>query len=778
MKDCQQIYTRPIQESDDVRWGANPNGSGRNIREEAEEAADLSDLDSEDEKAPAQRGFCRSSNSNPKSYVYYSCDFEAFVNGLHHKACLAGVMCMRTMTRSQDQEAMAECIKRADEKKRNSLPTLEEQPPVILTGDATSELNPAKVHIFEGTNVVRDLFHFVKSDVQAQESARSDEFSDPDSEDDYDLLAGGAQNEGFESGERPKKRQKTQLSKKKQFHFSKKILYFHNLKYDRALFETDPCLKVLRVIDKPGAVYEMLILVGTMKLTIRDSTKLIPNTPLASFQKTFQLDPSLQKKDFAEYKFYTPENASDDFKCSTVDYISDKLFDENDAKNSQKRVKYLQDLDEYLIAENMGTSEPNGKVYFLPWVFYKHYLAYDVLVLAAGVQALQRDMFAVSNNELDILHSMTLPSFSNKYMGWNGAFDDMFHMKTALRNFQREAVFGGRTFVNPEYEGKRCSGVFEYLDAISLYPSAIVFMCQELGGFPTGPAMLLSKKQFASPNLRQYLSETASEYTVEIRIRAIRKRQMSIPFISYKKPDGSLDYVNEIPDGVEFLLSVVDKITLEDWVEFHDIDFEILRGIYWQGAKNKKFGTIMEHLHVERKKCKDAGQASKANLLKLTSNSAYGKTIQKPHNSMKVMIPVIQRSKEVWQQRLVTLFATLESFRFVGEEQIEATCCQLDDGFSLAQVGSKILAASKRLMNRLFNLCSELKAPIYYTDTDSFLVERTHIPRVAAAFQLKYGRSLLGSELGQFHSDFTFVKDGKAVDPSLVGTLHHVLAYG
>ena len=84
----------------------------------------------------------------------------------------------------------------------------------------------------------------------------------------------------------------------------------------------------------------------------------------------------------------------------------------------------------------------------------------------------------------------------------------------------------------------------------------------------------------------------------------------------------------------------------------------------------------MEHLHVERKKCKDAGQASKANLLKLTSNSAYGKTIQKPHNSMKVMIPVIQRGKEAWQQRLVTLFATLESFRFVGEEQIEATCCQ------------------------------------------------------------------------------------------------------
>ena len=407
----------------------------------------------------------------------------------------------------------------------------------------------------------------------------------------------------------------------------------------------------------------------------------------------------------------------------------------------------------------------------MPWRFYKHYLAYDVLVLAAGLQALQLDMFAISKNELDILHSMTLPSFAQKFMGWNGAFDDMYHLKLSLRNFQRKAVFGGRTFVNPEYEGKRCSGEYEYLDAISLYPSAIVFMCEELGGFPTGPAKLLTPEQLNIPPraLMQYLTQDVSEYTVEIRIKAIRKKQMSIPFISFKKADGSLTYVNEIPDGVDFLECVVDKVTLEDWIEFHDIDFDIVRGIYWEGPKNKKFGEIMQHLHVERKKCKDAGQTSKANLLKLTSNSAYGKTIQKPHNSLKKMIPVLNDDgKESYQLALVNDFATLESFRFVGPHQVELSLSSLDVSFSLAQVGSKILAASKRLMNRLFNLCSDLKAPIYYTDTDSFLVERADVPRVAVAFEAKYGRALLGSELGQFHSDFTFKKDGKAVDPSYV----------
>ena len=616
----------------------------------------------------------------------------------------------------------------------------------------------------------------------AQERARNTELGydvESEEEDDYDILAGGDHRDHPDSESEPeadvrsKKRQKTQSKKKKkkQFRFSKKILFFHNLKYDRALFEHDACLKVLEVVDKAGAVYEMFIMVDGMKLTIRDSTKLVPNTPLASFQKTFQLHSSLHKKDFAEYKFYTEQNASDEFKCSTVDYISGKLFDENEVKNAQKRVKYLQDLDEFLISENMGTRESDGRVYFLPWLFYKHYLAYDVLVLAAGLQALQLEMFSISNNELDILHSMTLPSFSNKFMGWNGAFDDMYQLKLSLRNFQRRAVFGGRTFVNPEYEGKRCSGEFEYLDAISLYPSAIVFICQELGGFPTGAAKLLSPAQL---NM-DHLSTIASEYTVEIRIKAIRKKQMSgIPFISYKKADGSLDYVNEIPDGVDFLDCVVDKITLEDWVEFHGIDFDIMGGIYWEGPKNQKFGEIMQRLHVERKKCKDAGQTSKANLLKLTSNAAYGKTIQKPQNSQKKMIPVKKDKgkEEGYQLALVNDFATLESFRFVGPQdaphQVELTLSALDVSFSLAQVGSKILAASKRLMNRLFNLCSDMKAPIYYTDTDSFLVERADVPRVAAAFQVKYGRALLGCELGQFHSDFTFKKDGKAVDPSYV----------
>jgi hypothetical protein len=243
----QEPCKRPTQESDDVRYAGNPDGSGRSICGQrprtlavAEEEADLTDQDSEDEAAPAQRGFCRHSNSESKSFTYYACDFESFVNGLRHEACLAGVMRMRTMTRGQDQDAMDAAIRAADEKERNSLPSEEEQPPVILTGDRTVELDPSKVRIFEGKNVVRDLFHFVRDDVLAQERARSaelDELSDEseEEEDDYASLARGEQSgeeDESEADARSKKRRKMQSKKKKKkkFRFTKNILFFHNLK--------------------------------------------------------------------------------------------------------------------------------------------------------------------------------------------------------------------------------------------------------------------------------------------------------------------------------------------------------------------------------------------------------------------------------------------------------------------------------------------------------------------------------------------------------------------
>ncbi len=59
----------------------------------------------------------------------------------------------------------------------------------------------------------------------------------------------------------------------------------------------------------------------------------------------------------------------------------------------------------------------------------------------------------------------------------------------------------------------------------------------------------------------------------------------------------------------------------------------------------------------------------------------------------------------------------------------------------MPHIGSKILAVSKRLMNQVFNLLSDMKEHIYYTDTDSYVIDFDKVPRLAAAFAVRYGAS-------------------------------------
>ena len=711
MTNCQRLFEVRPQQSDEPT---------SDVEEEDGKIA----VDEEDQAS--KHGFGDQESGAPKITTYYAADFEAYTHKFHHEACLGAAMRIHTMRHFQNEDAMDLCVRAADQKERNSLPTEDEQPPIELTEDRAAETDPSRVHVFDGKDVVDSLFFFIIEDIKAQERAQG-------------------------------------------FKFARRVVFFHNLKYDRALFEAHPKVQLVSVCESDGNVYQVTIRFQMTLLYIRDSAKLVPNTPLSAFRSTFQLDPSLAKKEFINYEFYRPENSSDEYTCSTVEYLHGKVFDSDKEKNLQKYNAYLEAMNGYLISENMGTAEAGGQVCFKPWGFYKFYLKYDVLVLAAGIQTMQREMFKITSNELNVLESLTLASFSHKYMSHEGAYDGVYEMSTTLREYQMRAVAGGRTCVNPQYEGQAQTGQFEYLDAVSLYPSAIAEQCEFQGGFPTGEAYLLKPEE-----LNMDFLAGVSDYTVTIQITAIRKKQHSIPFIRVRTASNGLDYVNELIDD-QPIVDTVDKVTLEDYQEFHGLDFEILEGIYWTGSKNQKFGQIMAKLHAERKGCKTRGETTKANLIKLIMNSAYGKSIQKSHPTRKFYVPINKwdpksgEHKETnWRLWIFNKFNVMDKLRFIGDHVIELTEFAPDSGFTLPHIGSRILATSKRLMNRVFNLCSELKAPIYYTDTDSFLVDRVDVPRVAAAFESKYNRVLLGENFGQFHSDFTFKKDGKSVDASFV----------
>jgi hypothetical protein len=87
--------------------------------------------------------------------------------------------------------------------------------------------------------------------------------------------------------------------------------------------------------------------------------------------------------------------------------------------------------------------------------------------------------------------------------------------------------------VSPRAEGKHLQGKFAYLDAVSLYPSAILYVCEKLGGYPTGPCEMLSPEQLNY----DFLRTQTTEFTVTIEITAIGKKQRDIPFLKVALKD-------------------------------------------------------------------------------------------------------------------------------------------------------------------------------------------------------------------------------------------------
>ena len=57
-------------------------------------------------------------------------------------------------------------------------------------------------------------------------------------------------------------------------------------------------------------------------------------------------------------------------------------------------------------------------------------------------------------------------------------------------------------------------------------------------------------------------------------------------------------------------------------------------------------------------------------------------------------------------------------------------------------------------MNEVMCLAEDLEMPIYYQDTDSMHIARNSVDALGEFFKDKYGRELIGKDLGQFHSDF------------------------
>ena len=224
-----------------------------------------------------------------------------------------------------------------------------------------------------------------------------------------------------------------------------------------------------------------------------------------------------------------------------------------------------------------------------------------------------------------------------------------------------------------------------------------------------------------------------------------------MPFIAHKSDDSIL-YLNTPPEAP----IVIDSTTLEDYIAFHDIEYEILDGVYWNEGVNKKMGEVIGRLFKARLKHKKKNKAL-ANVIKLMLNSSYGKTIMKKAKTEKKIVRTERLEAYIWNN-----FNTIRSYRQLNEYSCEVEKICPDMSYNRAHIGCAILSMSKRIMNEVFDVANECKLPIYYTDTDSLHMNFEDVPTLEEEYESRYNKKLNGKNLEQFHTDFDL--DGAAGD--------------
>ena len=139
-------------------------------------------------------------------------------------------------------------------------------------------------------------------------------------------------------------------------------------------------------------------------------------------------------------------------------------------------------------------------------------------------------------------------------------------------------------------------------------------------------------------------------------------------------------------------------------------------------------------------------------VVKLIMNSAYGKSIQKP---IKTDLRFVSADKV--QYKLFDCYHQIvkaEPIHCAGPWLFEFFK-RRSNQFNNAIFGITVLSISKRIMNEVMCLAEDMGIEIYYQDTDSMHIEWDRVEDLDREFTKKYGRKLIGSDMGNFHTDFS-----------------------
>ncbi len=469
------------------------------------------------------------------------------------------------------------------------------------------------------------------------------------------------------------------------------IIYYHNLKYDwNIIFKDIEC--ITSICEKDGVLYNAKIWYKGCNFEFRDFYKMLA-FPLSKIPKLLKL--GIEKKEYINYEIYTTENR----KLRTIpipDFSKEAL-------NDEIVKKYIVD----------------GRYRHMD--HYKYYLNYDCKVLQAARLKLREALLEAT--KLDLHNFLTISSLADYYMYKEGVYENIYEVKGGLREFIMKCVIGGRVCTKDNKKWNLTVPLNDY-DACSLYPSAM-----KEKAYPAGKAIIMTE-------IKNY-----QYYCCKIKVISTGKNQQ-IPFMTYKDGQKRI-YSNEMDGKILY----VDKYTLEDYCEFHEMKYEFIEGVYWNETNNK-IQKVIQHLYDERLKYKKTNQALQMSL-KLLMNSSYGKTILK---ESKYKVKVVKNLEKYVSKN----YNQLVEAKKYGKNYLLKTLNNKYEHYNRAHIGCSILSISKRIMNQVMGLANDNDIEIYYQDTDSMHIVDSKVEKLETLFKEKYDRELKGGKMGQFHCDFDF----------------------
>ena len=496
------------------------------------------------------------------------------------------------------------------------------------------------------------------------------------------------------------------------------IVYFHNLKYDMNFLLN--YINPRKITKKDGNIY----CIKTKDIIFYDSYKVI-NESIANFNNFFKFEDKNFKKEIMPYNLYTQKTVCNGFNTTVSLNLTLSKLNKKDENEFLKIAKELNCIDK-------------NNFYLLQYA--KYYCERDVNILKKGLIKMNEYIKILSNDVLEdenaicLFDYMTISSLANDLFVKAGCFEQVYNISGDHMDFIRKCIDGGTTASHYNKMIKINDNIQDF-DACSLYPSAM----KRIEGYTKGLPNILKKEQ-----LNYNFLKNVSDYFIKIQIIKVNK-PWGISNI-YTKENGIKIFHNNNT------ICHVGKIKFEDLINFQNIEYEILEGLYFNEGFNNKINQIIQKIYDLRKKYKKEGNPVEV-IFKLIMNASYGKTILKSSNFTYKCVNKNNKKFDIFQMNNFNRIIEYDEFKKFMLVKINKS---IRDHYSCPHVGVNILDMSKRIMNEVQDIIYQNNKIVYYRDTDSLHILEKDVNLIAEKFKQKYNRNLIGNEMGQFHCDFNF----------------------